>query len=387
VAKINFELATTKSSFDEIQLENRRLADSKEKLTNNVAELKEENIQLYGKIERLEREQILRNMEGTKGKGIVARPSVDQDSCVVWGGASVSGNTWSRGSISAEEKNRAFVPISKQRLGKVGGGLEVPFRTAESQYHIRSKKLCSSVTSFNELSSDGEGDGMSRAGMDSSAHSIPLSDNGLCTLDSFDANEPEQPEPESRRTLFNFIGGGNRPTIRETTDKFQEASISLLTRVNGKVENGAEIPDQSLPQDQKKNNVETDEMDENHAGSNPEEEDCNDDDPFSTWSERGDPKRKQPEQNWLQRGLGRKTDSINSRQSNLDEVAEDPFESCNDVHRNDEPDNIDDSENYTSFAKNTSESVESSSNGNDGDEVQDRRRFGLFRGLRGGGRR
>ena len=36
VAQINFELATTKSSLDELQLENRRLNDDKEKLTTNI---------------------------------------------------------------------------------------------------------------------------------------------------------------------------------------------------------------------------------------------------------------------------------------------------------------------------------------------------------------
>jgi len=99
--------------------------------------LQEENEQLHLKIERMEREMILRNMEGTKG--VVAPAS----SC------------------------QAYVPVTKQRLGKVndagggggGGSLEVPFRSSSSNdFHLRPKQRGSvrSHSSLNELHSDDE---------------------------------------------------------------------------------------------------------------------------------------------------------------------------------------------------------------------------------------
>jgi len=391
VAKINFELATTKSSLDELQLENRRLNDNKDKLETNITLLQDENEQLHLKNERLEREQILRNMKGTKG---VARSSIDQDSCIVWGGATVSGNTWSgNGGSSVAPSNRAFVPVSKQRLGnKVEGDLAVPFPTSERDYHLRPKRFSqSSVASFNELSADGDGASRGSREMDYSAHSIALSD-GSNHLDSFqlsDTGEQEQTDQRISLNLFNMIGGGNRPSVRETTKKLEEAAISLLPRRNGETEKEAEITTQSLPSDQQQNNLETSEADENDIGSNPQGEDSNDDDPFSTWSAPGDPKRKQPAQNWLQRGLGgRGRDSKNSRQPPRNEIIEDPFDSLHDDLDNDKFGKFDDAEKYTSFADNTS--IISGSNGKNGDsaaETQDRNRFGLFKGLIGGGRR
>ena len=174
-------------------------------MNKDMTLLKEENHQLHLMIERLEKEKILRNMEGTKG---VARPSIDHDSCVVWGGASVSGNTWAkdRDTNSAALSNRAYVPVSQQRLGKVGDSLEVPFRTSDSDYHLRPKRLSSSAGSFNELSTDGDA-----ASLNNSAHSIALSTDDEQQKNekpsSFDEG-PEEAVPTGRMNnmVANMIG-------------------------------------------------------------------------------------------------------------------------------------------------------------------------------------
>lgn len=296
------------------------------------------------------------------------------------------------------------MPVSKQKLGKVGGSLEVPFR--------------SSLSSFNELSCDGDGTSRgSREDMNNSAHSIPLCD-GSDNLDGFqlsDADRQEQMEqrtkltcnfgsldgaekytPFAENTCYGSSSNGNKRDsetqgrkrfgskfITETTKKLEEASISFRIGGNGKAENGSEIPTQSLPSNQEEDDFEADEEAENDIGSNPQGEDSNDDDPFSTWSAPGDPKRKQPEQNWLQRGLGgrgRDNTARNSRQPPPNEMIEDPFDSCNDSQSNDNNVSLDGSEKYTSFG--------SSSQGNNRDsEMQGRKRFGLFKGMIGGGRR
>ena len=122
--------------------------------------------------------------------------------------------------------------------------------------------------------------------------------------------------------------------------------------------------------------------DEPDMGSNPQGESindedpfstCDDDDPFATWSARGDKKREEsekPELNWLQRGLGggRKRDDKKSvsRQppQSQEEDIEDPFSTCKPLENGEEDGK------YTSF-------VESDRDGNDS-VVSNPRRFGLF---------
>ena len=58
VAKISFELATTKASLDELRLENRRLSIDKSALANDIKVLKEQNEHLHVKIEKLEKEKL-----------------------------------------------------------------------------------------------------------------------------------------------------------------------------------------------------------------------------------------------------------------------------------------------------------------------------------------
>mmetsp|Transcript_23404 Transcript_23404/g.52182 ORF Transcript_23404/g.52182 Transcript_23404/m.52182 type:complete len:535 (+) Transcript_23404:110-1714(+) len=113
VASLNFDLATTKSSLDELKLENRKLVGDRSKLSNNVKLLQEENEQLVKKIEQLEREKIIRNMQGTQGRGR----------------ANVPTNLY-----SSDDPNLVCAGIQE------GGGLEVPFRSSFPRSGLRSSE-------------------------------------------------------------------------------------------------------------------------------------------------------------------------------------------------------------------------------------------------------
>jgi len=394
VLKINLELATTKTSLDELQLENRRLTDDKAKMSTDVTLLLQENEQLTLKIERMEREIILRNMESTKGVG-TRRSS--EDSTTGWGGG---------------DTNNVYV--TKKRLGKKltddnGSQLEVPFRStaalssssSSNEYHLRPKRssLCS-VTSYNEIQSD---DDVASRG-DGDCRSVVLSDNdgdlrnSSMSAENLEYGAGSSAQKSSRLGLLNIIGGAKKqPSVREITKQVKEAAISFPSshKNNGEAENkdAASSSSQSSPLPKNQQHLEGNKIttDDDDIGSNPqgEGEDFNDDDPFSTWSAPGDPKRKETEQNWFQRGLGGRVTGVgensnsnnntknNSSQpppqsSNEDEMMTDPFDSYNDATTRD---GIVGDE-YISFADSASGKSE------DGD-MQDKKRFGLFKGFMG----
>ena len=445
VMKLNLELATSKSTLDEIQLKNRKASDEKDTVQKNMSLLQEENDMLHLKIERLERENLIRNMQGTKGvvshRGSANEGSGgDHDSCVVWGGTSVSGNTWAGGgknsnATSSKNINHAYVPVTKRALGKVSsdtgnGSLEVPFRTEGSDYHLRPRGLrssvCDSVNSFGELSRDEQ---LSRSMHNDDVNSVALSESELdASALSLDLpNESASPSALVQQKmkqgntfgLMNMLrgGGGGEGNSRRSSEKEREADVSdrFITSASSKDISKSntgpnnrgstlEEPFPSRHSPEKRNSKENSavrrdsEEDGDIIGSNPQGESYNDEDPFATWSARGDPKRDQEPQRqnnkkWLQRGLGRdsfrasdSSGSVKQRaaslpQANVD-IIEDPFDSCRNVHDDEGGRNngsADDGEKYTSFGEN---SVADSTSG----QQQERKRFGLFGGF-GKGRR
>ena len=355
VAKLNFELATTKASLDELKLENRRLNVDKSALSNDVKVLKEENEHLHLKIERLEKEKILRNMEGTKG---VARASIDRAPHSGWGGATNSGNSLAGDNCArATSSNREYMHVTTRSL-------EVPFRNPDSEYSSRPKRSSiTSFASFDELSDGGE--------LNDSAHSIAFGDTDNKSDSSEDVGNDKQ-EKIGKMNLLKMVGVGKRPPVGEMTNQIQDASIS--SQSNGKsvhTKEQAFISIGSLPSsrlDSHNNHAE-----DNENKSNPQGEDLSDEDPFATWSAPGDPRRIEPEQNWLQRGLGGfGRDRKSSRQQPLDDVVEDPFDSCNGGIHDSE---ITENGKYTSFADNLSETSGSS------ETTRGRKNFGLFIGF------
>ena len=396
VMKLNLELATTKSSLDEIQLQNRKLNDDKSKLTSKMREVQEENGELHIIIERLEKEKILRNMDGTRGT-IVATTNTNDGgggrnsrrltnatgtSCVVWDGTSVSGNTWAD-----------TYTVTQQKLGKVGGigggGLEVPFRTA--------KPRRSSVSSFSTV-----GDDMSRG--DISCNSVALSscDNSndeklehsyadstggvLLTADDDDEENMSTSQRSQGLNLLGMFGGGKKnkqnqkqQSTEEITKQMEETFVSSLSPVHSKGDTYTDDDDNL--ESSFSNQRSQSQSGEVEIGSNPQGETFNDDDPFSTWSAPGDPKRKkeEPEKNWLQRGLkgggrggGRDSSQQPSSSQSKDEI-EDPFYVCNgSAEENNE------TERYTSFAATNSSECDASDTSNGG---ANGKRFGLFKGF------
>jgi len=413
VAKLNFELATTKSSLDELQLENRRLNCDRDKLSTNMTLLKEENEQLHLKIERLEKEKILRNMEGTKG---VVRSASDLDLVSKQNGVGGASS-----SVASAAINRAYVPVSKQRLGKVAGGnsLEVPFRTAENDYHLRPRRssqssLCS-VSSYNEyLASDCDLRSLrSSAGTEGngSTHSIPLNDSGD-NLDSHLPGHTDEQEPKTQRgrldLINNMLGEATKQSVRELRGQINEVVKSSQHRRSSCADGSkgeASAASSDVPTNRKGNNLIAieDDDDDDDIGSNPqgEGEDFNDEDPFATWSAPGDPKRIEPERNWLQRGLGRHNMTRKPPQPNGDTIddpglqgsmtrpqtngtIDDPFDILNCDNGQDMEEN--NNEKYTSFVDNPSDHSCGGAGADDSASVmKDRKRFGLF-GLIGGGR-
>jgi len=401
VLKINLELATTKSSLDELQLENRRLTDDKAKMSTDVKLLLQENEQLQLKIERMEREIILRNMESTKGVG-TRRSS--GESTTGWGGS---------------DTNNVYV--TKKRLGKKitddYGSLQVPFRSAASsstssgnEYSLRPKRASlSSVTSSNELHSDDDVGDCRSVALDDCGNNDGDLRNSSMAAEALEHGAASSAQKGGRLGLLNIIGGGGgvkkQPSVREITNQVKETAISYPSsrKNNGDAENeAASSSSRSSPLPKNEQHLEGNKAtaDDDDIGSNPqgEGEDFNDDDPFSTWSAPGDPKRKEtePEQNWLQRGLGGRVtgggeNSSNSssnnnnntknnssrpppQSSNEGEMMTDPFDSYNDDNTERRDGSVGDE--YISFADNASGKSE------DGD-MQDKKRFGLFKGFMG----
>jgi hypothetical protein len=311
VAKLNFELASTKSSLDELKLENRNLQLEKISLSTNLMASRKENDRLRVHIVRLEKEKILRNIEGTKG---VARPSMDRGVCLDWSEFSVSDNQkWSRkGDASVASSNRVYIPIVDYENG--GGYVNDLSR----QIHNTS-----SYESGNDLSVDGDGD---------SDCDVSINFNGINnSLDGSQKSNTDEMDKKIRKgglNLLNIIGGGKKQSVRNiessramknATDEDSKISAERFvsnqrnTRINGAEDNGirsnAQIDDDS-------NNIE---------------------DPFETWSAPGDLKRNEQEQNWLQRGFGgRRRDDKPFRQHHpqSNEIIE-PINSCNgDNHSN-----------------------------------------------------
>lgn len=341
VAKLNFELATTKSSLDELKLENRNLQQDKTSLSTTVSNLQKENDRLRVHIVRLEKEKMLRNIEGTKG---VAVPSMDHGLCLDWNELSVSDNKWSKnGDASVASSNRVYVPV----LTKGGDSMD-----ALSGKNNRN----SSYASFHSLSAssvdDSDGD---------NAVSVKFSGSDT-SLDGSQHNTQEKMIGIGGLNLLNMIGGGKIQSVRDI----------VSSRVNkNPADEVTKIPDKPLTSNQQINRIRVTE--DSGVGSNAQtEDDSNYDDPFETWSAPGDVKREEHEQNWLQRGIGglRRDSKIIRQNPQANQIIE-PFNSCNGEHNSDARLESFDSKGC------------SSSKGGDYIEsaMQDRKSFGFFKGL------
>ena len=346
VAKLNLELAMTKSDMDQIKLENRKLHDEKSEWHKNKRLLEEENDQLRLTIERMEREKLMRTMESTKGVGRV-RTSMDVGSCVVWGGSSVSGNTW------AESET---ITTHKQKLKEVET-LEVPFRSLDDENRhrfngvVRSSSRRSSFASSADDISVGVG----------SVGSVNLSNS------SVKSEELEESEKELKTPLQHALG------VLRPMQRLQEIKKTIKENDDESIHSSLQSNDVPSNESAAAN---TDDFvnDEDKMGHIDEEEEYDDDDPFATWSENRE--RLSSKKKWFQRGDGQKQPQSQDADGEEEQITppndeeclqEDPFDTAKGEIKESE---------YTSFAGDGSDS---SLNGEDLGSVTQQPRRGTFR--------
>ena len=369
VSKISFDLATTKSSFDELQLDHRRLQDEKDGLKKEVSSLQEENEQLHMAIEVLKKEKLVLNMQRTSG---VVRSVANSPSSF---GANGS---------SAEDTNM----IKTYRMKTSSDALEVPF-------HSSSNYACNDGSFHEGYYTDGDND-VSVAGSDVdsvalSMHSMDLMEHHSQQPDlkvkgenEVDVSETSSQARLQGRGFMSFIGGGKNASKRnvQDSDDVSVASSNAEDRIK-------------LIQSSHRNIATSLRNGENTAIQEEDDEDYeeyDENDPFATCYPTPDKrnKRNQRDGNWFQRGFGGGGDknnnkgNVNGKKSahrpQSEDVAEDPFATCTNA-------NGDDDHGYTSFANNRSMSASERSEESDGDKplAQERRGpgFQLFRGRQG----
>ena len=319
VAKLNFELATTKSSLDEIQLENRKLHDEKAGWRKKIRSLEEENDQLRLKMERMERDKLMRTMESTKGKAR-GRNSMDVGSCVVWGGSTVSGNTW------AEHRgdNTNTITSFKQELKQVS--LDESFSNAERyKSHTYMHALRSSFTSTGSYRSFDD--------LDKSFGTV-----GSVNLNTSNeiANDDELEEEDLKPSRPSLLGS-LRP-IKRLQEMNKRVTSAPSQRKN---DDDSSTLCNSITSEYATKDV----MKERNDHS---DEEYDEDDPFSTWSENRE-RSTNKKKKWFQLGDGQKQSQNEDIAEEEDEsssaktgcVEEDPFDTTRGEKKESE---------YTSFA-------------------------------------
>jgi len=339
VAKLNFELATTKSSLDQLQLENRKLHDEKSEWHKTTRLMQEENDQLRHKIEQMERDKLMRTMEGTKGVARGGRTSMDVGSCVVWGGSSVSGNTWADTNNRGGDANTIATYRKEMRQNTVER-LEVPFNTTFSEpedRHTYTRPRRPSTASTGSYRSYADDDYKSVG----SVGSVNLDYSG----------SPQESD-EQIKTLRSSMGSSFLGTLKPM-QKLQEMSRQIEEKVS-LTSIQRRNDDESTLSNSMTNTIESALADaaDAAAGDNNKlghiEEEYDDDDPFATWSENRE--RLSSKKKWYQRGDGQKPQSQHidaeeeqfTRGNNNEERIEDPFDTAKGENNESE---------YTSFAK------------------------------------
>ena len=346
VAKLNFELATTKSSLDQLQLENRKLQDEKFEWHKNLRQLQDENDQLRIKIERMEKEKLMRTMEGTKGvaRGR-GRMSMDVSSNVVWGGSSVSGNTWVGDGNTITSYKQDMKPASSVQK------LEVPFsateREAAKSHRCRARRSSASSTgSLHSSFDDAERSQGRLSAADLSIGSIDLDSSGKESVDS----TGDQKQPLTRPSL---LGGLSLPGMTKKLQNNRGRQLEEKNTISQRnTSSGSATEDGSAVVESAVNAAENNDDVLGHI-----EEEYDDDDPFATWSEnRGQNNNKKK---WFQRGDGQKPQSFNTdaddeqqhTQGDNEDSIDDPFDTAKGGKKNEESD-------YISFAENSSHTSE-----------------------------
>jgi len=319
VAKLNFELATTKSSLDQLQLENRKLHDEKIEWHKKARLMQEEYDQLRLKIEQMERDKLMRTMEGTKGVAR-GRTSMDVGSCVVWGGSSVSGNTWADNNQRGDANT--ITSYKREMRQNNSQRLEVPFNTfsetEDRHTYTRPRRPSTAST------------GSYRSYVDDDYKSV--GSVGSVNLD-FSGRSQDSAEEQKKSLRSSFLG-----TLLPL-QKLQEMSRQIEEKVS--------LAESTLSNSLTIESAVNDAVNDNNKLLGHIEEEYDDDDPFATWSENRE--RLSNKKKWFQRGDGQKPQSQNIdaedeqlTRANNEESVEDPFDTAKCENKESE---------YTSFAE------------------------------------
>ena len=283
VASLNFDLATAKSSLDELKLENRKLAGDRSRL-------QEENERLVKKIEQLQRGNVIR--QGAQGSA--------QDQ---------------RSNISGEF-------IASGDVDDIDGG------TAEQQDENTSNDEIVVLLEFNRRE---ENDAVVD-GDECHEDQNPLDDDDPFatwsaspktrpSLSSVDSALDQQSTSNSEES----IAPGDEDDIDGGTAEQQDETKEVEEQ-SGTVRKDGEV---SVPLEfiQRENDAVVDE-DDCYEDSNP----LNDDDPFASWRAPGDPIREsEPSRNWLGPGGGNRNRRPAEPQGEAERPPDDPFDTTSEA--------------------------------------------------------
>ena len=136
VTQLSLELATTKSTLDEVQLQNRKLSTQSQQFIHQLTVLQTQNDELCRSIEKLEREKLVLSMETTKGVARCFRRRssfIDEHLEKKKNNKSTANSTNSTTSTANTFSVSTFrvEPHSNSR-SRSKGELEVPFTTTSS---------------------------------------------------------------------------------------------------------------------------------------------------------------------------------------------------------------------------------------------------------------
>ena len=271
VASLNFDLATAKSSLDELRLENRRLVK---------------------KIEQLERGNVIRNMQGAQGSAQDQRSNISGEFI-----ASVDADDIDGGTAEQQDEN-----TSNDEIVVLLG-----FNRREENDAVVDGDDCHE--DHNPLDDDDP-----FATWSASPKTRP-------SLSSVDSALDQQSTSNSEES----IAPGDEDDIDGGTAEQQDETKEVEEQ-SGTVRKDDEV---SVPLEfiQRENDAVVDE-DDCHEDSNP----LNDDDPFATWRAPGDPIREsEPSQNWLGPGGGNRNRRPAEPHGEAERPPDDPFDTMSEA--------------------------------------------------------
>ena len=327
VAKVNFELATTKAVLDELRLENRHLTDDIKAILDENDRLHDENDRLHTTIQTMEKEKLLsRKSSVQESIGTVrttAKPPEQRKfSRVDWSGSEFHDLLWGQRIWSESTDGRNTFDTSASRRKKVD-----EFATYKSELRQLRRSTASDASSLSpdivppppmpkparNGSKKGELDVPFNISETGNGAAPPMLRQHTDELDVPFSNIDDESSSSNYSTHSVMLGEpGNDVDVHDRirNDEEQDMShvgrFSLLKLIVGNTEKLQQVATMTNKHIHKACPL----LSAQHNSI--QEDDLND--PFSTWSAPGDPKR--TDEKWIQSGQRGFSDGvkINSRQ-------------------------------------------------------------------------